>query len=111
MVSLSIRPPDIFKKPNTRQVESSTLRVSRCSDGTRRGGIWLRREAPQADATRDQRRAEVVDLRGQIESEICDSYVDLQAAASQMELAKSNQQLAREMGNADQKLDDYLKVQ
>jgi outer membrane protein TolC len=53
----------------------------------------------------------VVDLRGQIESEICDSYVDLQAAASQMELAKSNQQLAREMGNADQKLDDYLKVQ
>jgi outer membrane protein TolC len=115
----------------------------------------------QADATLDQRKAEVVDLRGQIESEIRNSYLDLQAAASQLELAKSNQQLAREtlrltrekfdagvstsvevtqaendvassdldyitslfahnlaklslareMGNADKKLDDYLKVQ
>jgi outer membrane protein TolC len=115
----------------------------------------------QADAVLDQRRAEVTDLRGQIESDIRNSYLDLQAAASQLELAKSNQQLAREtlrltrekfdagvstsvevsqaeddvasadldyitslfthnlaklslareMGNADKKLDDYLKVQ
>ena len=115
----------------------------------------------QADAALDQRKAEVVDLRGQIESEIRNSFLDLQAAASQVELAKSNQQLAREtlrltrekfdagvstsvevtqavddvassdldyitslfahnlaklslareMGNADQKLDAYLKVQ
>jgi len=115
----------------------------------------------QADAALDQRKAEVVDLRGQIESEIRNSYLDLQAAASQLELSKSNQQLAREtlrltrekfdagvaasvevsqaendvassdldyitslfahnlaklslareMGNADKKLDDYLKVQ
>jgi outer membrane protein TolC len=115
----------------------------------------------QANAVLDQRRAEVEDLRGQIESEIRNSYLDLQAAASQVELAKSNQQLAREtlrltrekfdagvstsvevsqaeedvassdldyitslfahnlsklslareMGSADKKLDDYLKVQ
>lgn len=118
-------------------------------------------DVEQADAVLDQRQAEVVDLRGQIESEIRNSYLDLQAAASQLELAKSNQQLAREtlrltrekfevgvstsvevsqaeedvassdldyitslfahnlaklslareMGKADQKLDDYLKVQ
>ncbi len=50
----------------------------------------------QADASLDQRRAEAQDLRGQIESEIRNSFLDLQAAASQIELAKSNQQLARE---------------
>jgi outer membrane protein TolC len=50
----------------------------------------------QADAALDQRRAEVEDLRGQIESEIRNSYLDLQAAASQIELAKQNQQLARD---------------
>jgi len=115
----------------------------------------------QADAVLDQRRAEVVDLRGRIESDIRNSYLDLEAAASQLELAKSNQQLAketlrltrekfevgvatsvevsqaendvagadldyitslfahnlaklslaREMGNADKRLDEYLKVQ
>jgi outer membrane protein TolC len=118
-------------------------------------------DVEQADAALDQRKAEVLDLRGQIESEIRNSYLDLQAAASQVELAKSNQQLAREtlrltrekfdagvstsvevsqavddvasadldyitslfahnlaklslareMGNANTKLDDYLKVQ
>jgi outer membrane protein TolC len=50
----------------------------------------------QADAVLDQRHAEEIDLRGRIESEIRNSYLDLQAAASQIELAKSNQQLARE---------------
>ena len=50
----------------------------------------------QADAALDQRRAEADDLRGQIESEIRNSYLDLQAAASQIELAKQNQQLARD---------------
>ncbi len=114
-----------------------------------------------ADATLEQRRSEVVDLRGRIESEIRNSFLDLEAAASQLELAKSNQalaretlklaqeklevgvgttvevtqagndvasadldyitslfahnlaklSLARELGNADKKLDEYLKVQ
>ena len=114
----------------------------------------------QADAALEQRKAEVVDLRGQIESQIRNSYLDLEAAASQVELAKANQQLAldslrltrekfeagvstsvevtsaqqdvasaqldyitslfahnlaklslaRELGNADKRLDDYIKV-
>ncbi len=50
----------------------------------------------QAEAVLNQRRAELQDLQGQIESEIRNSYLDLQAAASQVELAKSNQQLARD---------------
>jgi len=50
----------------------------------------------QADAALDQRRAEVQDMRGEIESEVRNSYLDLQAAAGQVELAKSNQQLARD---------------
>jgi outer membrane protein TolC len=112
----------------------------------------------QADAVLDQRRAELEDLKGQIEAEIRNSWLDLEAAASQVELAKENQKLAqdtlrltrekadlgvatalevtqaeadvasseldyitslfahnlaklsiaREMGNADQRLDDYL---
>lgn len=115
----------------------------------------------QANAVLDQRKAEVTDLRGQIEAGIRNSYLDLEAAASQLELAKSNQALAketlrltkekyevgvatsvevsqatqdvasadldyitslfahnlakltlaREMGSADKRLDDYLKVQ
>ena len=112
----------------------------------------------QADAVLDQRRAELEDLRGQIEAEIRNSWLDLDAAANQVELAKANQKLAqdtlrltrekadlgvattlevtqaeadvasseldyitslfahnlaklsiaREMGNADKRLDDYL---
>jgi len=114
----------------------------------------------QADAALEQRKAEVIDLRGQIESQIRNSYLDLEAAASQVELARANQQLAldslrltrekfeagvstsvevtsaqqdvasarldyitslfahnlaklslaRELGNADKRLDDYIKV-
>jgi outer membrane protein TolC len=114
----------------------------------------------QADAALEQRRAEVTDLRGRIESDIRNSYLDLEAAASQVELAKANQQLAldslrltrekfeagvstslevtqaqqdvassdldyitslfahnlaklslaRELGNADKRIDEYLKV-
>ncbi|HVW10313.1 MAG TPA: TolC family protein [Bryobacteraceae bacterium] len=50
----------------------------------------------QADAVLDQRRAEVEDLRGEIESEIRNSWLDLQAAANQVELAKENQKLAQD---------------
>jgi outer membrane protein TolC len=134
---------------------AATLKVPIWQGGRAAGDIQ------QADAVLDQRRAEVQDLRGQIESQIRNSYLDLQAAASQVELAKANQQLAREtlrlarekfdagvstsvevsqavddvassdldyitslfahnlaklslareMGSADKRLDDYLKVQ
>jgi len=50
----------------------------------------------QADANLDQRRAEADDLKGRIESDIRNAFLDLNAAASQLELARNNQQLASE---------------
>jgi outer membrane protein TolC len=44
----------------------------------------------QADAVLDQRRAEYEDLKGQIESDVRSAYLDLQAAASQVEVAQRN---------------------
>jgi outer membrane protein TolC len=44
----------------------------------------------QAEAALAQRRAEVEDTRGQIESEVRNAYLDLQGAASQVEVAKEN---------------------
>jgi outer membrane protein TolC len=50
----------------------------------------------QADAALDQRRAEYEDLRGQIESDVRSSYLDLQAAASQVEVAQKNVDVNKE---------------
>ncbi len=50
----------------------------------------------QADAALDQRRAEYEDLKGQIESDVRSSYLDLQAAASQVELAQRNVEVNKE---------------
>ena len=50
----------------------------------------------QADAALEQRKAEVIDLRGQIESQIRNSYLDLEAAASRdLELAKASPTCSR----------------
>jgi outer membrane protein TolC len=68
--------------------------------GTLRFPIWQggRTEGAidQADAALDQRRAELEDLRGRIESDVRNAFLDLQASASQVELARNNQQLSRE---------------
>jgi outer membrane protein TolC len=53
-------------------------------------------EHAQADANLDQRRAEAEDLRGKIESDIRNAYLDLKAATSQLELSRNNQELAKE---------------
>ncbi len=50
----------------------------------------------QADATLAQRRAEFEDLKGQIESDVRIAFLDLQAAASQVEVAQKNLQVTRE---------------
>ncbi len=50
----------------------------------------------QSDATLAQRRAEYEDLKGQIESDVRSAYLDLQAAASQVEVAQRNAQVTRE---------------
>jgi outer membrane protein TolC len=48
----------------------------------------------QAEATLLQRQSELEDIRGRIESEVRNAYLDLQAATSQVELAQKNVQTA-----------------
>jgi outer membrane protein TolC len=66
--------------------------------GTIRVPIWqggrVKGETEVADAALDQRRAELQDLKGRIESEVRNAYFDLQAAASQVEVARKNIQVA-----------------
>jgi outer membrane protein TolC len=68
--------------------------------GTLNIPIWqggrVRGDIEQAQAALDQRRAELADMRARIESDVRNAYLDLQAAASQFELSKNNQQVARE---------------
>ena len=49
-----------------------------------------------AEATLEQRRAEAADLRGRIESDVRNGFLDLKAATSQLQLAANNQELAKE---------------
>jgi outer membrane protein TolC len=68
--------------------------------GTLKIPIWQGGRAEgdieQADAALDQRHAELEDMRGRVESDVREALLDLQAAASQVEVAKRNQQVARE---------------
>jgi outer membrane protein TolC len=50
----------------------------------------------QSDAALSQRRAEYEDLKGQIESDVRSAYLDLQAAASQVEVGQRNVQVNKE---------------
>lgn len=49
----------------------------------------------QAEAALAQRRAELSDIRNQVESDVRNAYLDLQAAASQVEVAQQNIDLMR----------------
>ena len=68
--------------------------------GALRLPIWqggrIEGDIAQAEAALDLRRAEVQDLRGKIESDVRSALLDLEAAASQVELSKNNQALARQ---------------
>ncbi|MDE3195733.1 MAG: TolC family protein [Acidobacteriota bacterium] len=59
--------------------------------GGRAGG-----DLEQSEAALDQRQAELADTRGRIESDVRNAFLDLEAAASQLDLAKSNQSVSRE---------------
>jgi len=50
----------------------------------------------QATATLSQRQAELEDLKGQIESEVRNAYLDLQAATSQVDLSQQNIQVSQQ---------------
>ena len=68
--------------------------------GTLRVPIWqggrTEGDVEQADAVLAQRRAELEDTRGRIESDVRNAFLDLEAAANQVELSRNNQQVARE---------------
>lgn len=68
--------------------------------GTLRIPIWqggrAEGEEQQAGAALEQRRAELADVRGRIEADVRDAFLDLQTAASQIEVARNNQKVARE---------------
>jgi outer membrane protein TolC len=66
---------------------SGTLTVPIWQGGRAAGDI------EQANAALDQRRAELDDERNQIESQVREAYLDVQAAASQVELADKNRQV------------------
>jgi outer membrane protein TolC len=50
----------------------------------------------QADAAVSQRQAEIEDLRGKIESDVRSAFLDLQAAANQIEVADQNRKVTKE---------------
>ncbi|MGB7188689.1 MAG: TolC family protein, partial [Acidobacteriaceae bacterium] len=56
----------------------------------------LRGDAKQAQAQLDQQRARLSDLEGQISADVRDSILDIQAAQKQVEVARSNVDLARQ---------------
>jgi outer membrane protein TolC len=69
---------------------TGTLKIPIWQGGRTEGDI------EQADAAVQQRRAELDDLRGRIESDLRGAFLDLQAASSQVEVARNNQTVARE---------------
>ncbi|HJT89316.1 MAG TPA: TolC family protein [Bryobacteraceae bacterium] len=71
--------------------------------GTLRFPIWqggrVAGDIEQADAALEQRRAEYEDLRGRVDAEVREAYLDLTAAASQVSVAQSNRTLAQDTLN------------
>ncbi len=50
----------------------------------------------QAQAALDQRRAELADMKGKIESDIRTAWLDIQTAAGQIDVARNNQEVTRQ---------------
>lgn len=69
---------------------TGTLRIPIWQGGRAEGDI------EQADAALAQRQAELEDLRGRIEADIRNAWLDLEAAASQVDVSAKNQQVSRE---------------
>src|SRR5208283_481465 len=59
-------------------------------------GGRIRADEDQADAELQQRRAQLADLRGQIDAQIRTAFLDLETAADQVALARSSLDLARQ---------------
>jgi outer membrane protein TolC len=68
----------------------ATLRIPIWQGGRAEGDI------EQADAVLSQRRAELEDLKSQVESDIREAFLDVQTAASQLEVARRNIKVTEE---------------
>jgi len=80
-----------------------TLRLPIWQGGRTEGNI------EQADAALAQRKAELSDVRSRIESEVRNAYLDLQAAASQIDVARKNVEVTEEtLALTRQKLDEGI---
>ncbi len=81
-------------------VNPSQLQTTYTATASLKIPIWQggRTEADiqQSDASLAQRRAEYEDLKGQIESDVRSAYLDLQAAASQVEVGQKNVDVNKE---------------
>jgi outer membrane protein TolC len=81
-------------------VNPSQLQTTYTATASLKIPIWQggRAEADiqQSDAALAQRRAEYEDLKGQIESDVRSAYLDLQAAASQVEVGQKNVDVNKE---------------
>jgi outer membrane protein TolC len=68
--------------------------------GTLSFPIWqggrIKGDIQQAEAALAQRRAELEDIKGQIESEVRSAFLDLQASSSQVQVALKNLQASRQ---------------
>jgi outer membrane protein TolC len=69
---------------------TGALRIPIWAGGRTEGSI------AQAEAALDQRRSEATDVRGRIVADVRNAFLDLQAAAQQIDLARNNQGVARE---------------
>ena len=69
---------------------AATLNIPLWQGGRTEGDI------KQAQATLAQRQAELEDLKGQVESDVRNAWLDLQAAANQVKLAQRNLQVNQE---------------
>jgi outer membrane protein TolC len=67
-----------------------TVRIPIWQGGRTEGNI------EQAEAALIQRRAEIEDIRGRIESDVRNAYLDLEAATSQVDLALKNIQVSQQ---------------
>lgn len=56
----------------------------------------LRGDAKQAQSQLDQKRAQLSDIKGQIGADVRDSILDIKAAAKEVEVSRSNVELAKE---------------
>jgi outer membrane protein TolC len=69
---------------------AATLNIPIWQGGRTEGDI------KQAQASLAQRQAELEDLKGQVESDVRNAYLDLQAATNQVKLAQRNLQVSKE---------------